>query len=118
MSSNQTSNINAKSQAISIGNCFLVHKKKPHEWGFFFWSGIRESKHRVALNIHRMFKDRSASSSTPFRTSLASTRSIPYTKKAPHRVLFDAFLERDTGIEPVPRPWKGLVLPLYKSRKQ
>jgi hypothetical protein len=22
-------------------------------------------------------------------------------------------LERDTGIEPVPKPWEGLVLPLY-----
>ena len=25
-------------------------------------------------------------------------------------------LERDTGIEPVPQPWEGRILPLYKSR--
>lgn len=25
-------------------------------------------------------------------------------------------MERDTGVEPVPSPWKGDVLPLYESR--
>lgn len=25
-------------------------------------------------------------------------------------------MERDTGIEPVPSPWKGVILPLYRSR--
>ena len=25
-------------------------------------------------------------------------------------------LERDTGIEPVSRPWEGRIMPLYESR--
>lgn len=50
-------------------------------------------------------------------------RSLPhslsfYSSRSRARVGFDSLkiLERNTGIEPVPSPWKGDVLPLYESR--
>ncbi len=73
-----------------------------------FWSGIRESN--PCLNLARqkaIFNCHLGGSAQMFRkTELLAEEGRIHNK----------FLERVRGIEPLPQPWEGRVLPLYDTR--
>ena len=88
-----------------------------------FWSGIRES-HVVApllpdnLSVFSIRPQGGRLSSTgklpfPRPPSRSIPLAIPKQKQNGHKGPFCFCAERDTGIEPVPQPWEGRVLPLY-----